>query len=152
MQKTKDNRKVAFSVLGEVVADNDKRRIKIKSPEHYTQQVSRLPLGKQVALTVEEYVATKSQAQHNYYWAILSYLADYSGYESTELHDAIMRRKFGTKQITVGNLKETVRKSISNVAKFPKHEMAELITEVLDLCSQLQINIPTKEELGYLPD
>lgn len=146
----KDNRKIVFSVLGDVVPDGKTHRIKIRSPEHYTQQVSGLPVGKKVAVTIEEYAATKSQAQHNYYWALLGYLAEYSGHEPTELHDAIMRRKFGVKQIVVGDLRETVRRSISNAAKFPKGDMVELIQEVLDLCDKLEIKIPTKEELGYV--
>lgn len=147
----KDNRKIAFSVLGDVVEAEGKKRIQIKSPEHYQQQVSRMPIGKKVALTIEEYTATKSQSQHRYYWALIGYLAEYSGHEPTELHDAIMRRKFGTKQIVVGDLKETVRKSISDAAKFPKGEMIELIEEVLELCRILGIHVPSKEELGYLP-
>lgn len=142
---------MVFSVLGDIVEDGAKKRIKIRSPDHYTQQVSRLPVGKRVALTVEEYQPTKTDSQHKYYWALIGYLADYSGHEPAELHDAIMRRKFGTKQIVVGDLKEEVRKSIANAAKFPLGEMVELIEEVLALCSQLGIKIPTKEELGYLP-
>lgn len=151
MKTLNDNRKVAFSVLGDIVESEGRKRIQIKSPDHYQQQVSRLPAGKKVALTIEEYIATKSQAQHNYYWALIGYLAEYSGHEPTELHDAIMRRKFGTKQIVVGDLKETVRRSISNAAKFPKGDMMELIEEVLELCNKLEIVVPSKEELGYLP-
>lgn len=151
MATPKDNRKAAFSVLGEVVFTEGKKKIQIKNTEYYQLLVSRLAVGKKVALTVEEYVATKSQAQHNYYWALIGYLSDFSGHEPTELHDAIMRRKFGTKQIVVGDLVETVRKSISDAAKFPKGDMSELIEETLELCNKLGIVVPTKEELGYLP-
>ena len=147
----KDGRKEAFSVLADVVLVDGKKKVKMKSPDHYEQSVQRLPVGRKIAVTVEEYTPTKSQSQHNYYWALLGYLADYSGHEPAELHDAIMRRKFGTKQIVVGELKETVRKSISNAAKFPKGDMIELIEEVLELCRKLDIHVPTKEELGYLP-
>lgn len=150
MQKAKDNRKVAFSVLGEVVLSENKKRIQIKSPDHYQQQVAKLVAGSRVALTVEEYQPTKSQAQHNYYWALIGYLADYSGHEPTELHDAIMRQKFGTKQIVIGEVKQQVRRSIANIAKFPKAEMVELIEEVLDICRKQDVHVPTKEQLGYI--
>lgn len=151
MAKPKDNRKKVFTAIAYIVMDRGKKKLQLNSSAHWQMEINKLWPGKKYAITVEEYKPARSKEQLAYYWVLLGYLADYSGHTSEELHDAIMRRKFGTKKIKVGNLEEEVRKSIADTARFPKSDMVELISEALNLCSQLEIRVPTKQELGYLP-
>jgi len=138
------------TAIGTVELVDGKKRVKLRSPEHWQAIVSRLTVGGEYALTIEGLRKSRSQQQLRYYWALLGYLADYSGHEVTELHDAIMRQKFGVKQVVVGSVKETVRRSIADVARFPKEDMVELIDEVLRICQDCGVRVPSKEELGYL--
>lgn len=150
--KPKDNRKEIFTALASVVEVEGKKKFSLNSPGHWQMQVNKLWPGKKYGITVEEYKPTRSREQLAYYWVILKYLADYSGYTSEELHDAIMRRKFGTRTVKIGNLEEEVRKSISDTARFPKGDMVELIQEALDLCVMMEVKVPTPRDLGYLPN
>lgn len=150
MQKTKDNRKVAFSVLGEVVLSENKKRIQIKSPDHYQQQVAKLVAGSRVALTVEEYVATRSQQQLAYHFVLMGYIATDTGHSKEECHDAVMRAKFGTKRVKIGSVIQEVRKSIAERARLLKSDCVELIEYDLQLCAELGISVPDKQELGYI--
>ena len=150
MSKPKDNRKPVFTVLGSVVFDGGKKRIKFNSPEHYHNEVQRLVVGKTVGITVEEYKASRSAAQLAYHWVLLGYMARHTGHTAEELHDMVMRTKFGTKTVRVGSIEQEVRRSISDAARFPKGYMIELIEFDLQLCAELDIRVPSKEELGYL--
>lgn len=144
-------RKPVFTALAELRnTDGGDKKLALLSPQHWQQQVNKLAEGKKYGITVEEYKASRSHQQLAYYWVILSYLANHTGYESEELHDAIMRQKFGVKTVEIGGIKQTVRKSISNAAKFPKSDMVELIIEALEICTKVGVVVPTKEELGYM--
>lgn len=94
---------------------------------------------------------TRSESQLRYYWVIVGLLAEHTGDEDEELHDALMKLKFGTKKVKLGKDIVEVRKSISNKAKFPKLAMMELIEFTLEKCAEMEVVVPTKEELGYLP-
>lgn len=143
-------REVLLTVLGKIIWDGEKKRLEITSPPHFRQALQRLELG-EVALTIEKQKRARSQQQLAYHWVLLGYLSDYSGHTKEELHDAIMRQKFGVTEIQIGDIKQSVRKSVANSALFPKGDMMELIETDLELCSKLGIVVPTKEELGYLP-
>lgn len=93
---------------------------------------------------------TRSENQLRYYWVIVGLLAEHTGDIDEELHDALMKLKFGTKKIKLGKDIVEVRKSISNRAKFPKQDMAELIDFTLEKCIEMEVVVPTKEELGYI--
>lgn len=144
-------RKPVFTALAETRIVEGRHRLAMKSPEHFQAQINKLPIGKTYGVAVEEYKSTRSSQQLAYYWVLLSYLADYSGHEKEELHDAIMRQKFGTKKIVMGPIAQEVRRSISDAARFPKGEMVDLITDVLEICKTVGVAVPTREELGYLP-
>lgn len=101
-------------------------------------------------LTITLKKPTRSEAQLRYYWVIVGLIADYCGYNSEELHDALMKLKFGTKQLKVGKDLVEVRKSISNQAKFKKVDMMELLDFALEKANELEINVPNREELGYI--
>lgn len=93
---------------------------------------------------------TRSESQLRYYWVIVGLLAEHTGDTDEELHDALMKLKFGTKKIKLGKDIVEVRKSISNRAKFPKQDMAELIDFTLEKCAEMDVVVPSKEELGYI--
>lgn len=150
MSKPKDNRKAVFTVLGEIKIEGGKKRLAINSPETYMHQLQQFPVGRKLGITIEEYKAARSSQQLAYHWVLMGYLSRETGYTSEEIHDVIMRRKFGTKEVTIGGITDRVRKSVSDSARFPKSDMVELITFDLELCAELGIRVPTKEELGYI--
>ncbi len=149
-KKPKDNRKAVYTGIAHIVSVEGKKKLALNSPEMWQHQVNKLWEGKKYAVTIEEYKATRSGQQLRYYWAITGLLADHTGYTSEELHDAVMRRKFGTKTVKIADLEEQVRQSISDTARFPKGDMVELITEVLELCVKMEVKVPTMEELGFI--
>ena len=94
---------------------------------------------------------TRSEQQLRFYAVIVGLIAEHTGHTWEELHDALMIIKFGTTKIKVGKDVVHVRKSVSDKARMGKIEMMELIEFALEKASELEINIPTREELGYLP-
>jgi hypothetical protein len=144
------NDKKIFSVLGKVVQNDNRRRLEVNSPTHLHSCLNRLPLGKQITVTFSEKVPTRSEGQLAYHWVLMAYIADHCGYKSEDVHDAVMRVKFGTKHIKIGNLEQEVRRSISDSAKMPLADCMELIDYDLELCQQLEIHVPTPAELGYI--
>lgn len=145
-----NTRKKVFAALATVKTDGGKKKLALLAPEYWQSNVDKLQENKKYGIVVEEYKATRSQAQLAYYWVVLGYLADDTGHSPEELHDAIMRQKFGVKKIEVGGINQTVRKSISNAANFPKSDMVELIMEALDICEKVGVRVPSKQELGYI--
>lgn len=143
-------RKPVFTAIATVELVEGVKKLRLTSPKHWQSMVYKLTPGKRYGVMVSEYKASRSRSQLNYYWAVLGYLSDYTGYQPEELHDAIMRAKFGTTTVKIGPIEQEVRKSISNVARFPTSDMVELITEVLKIAVDLGVHIPTKEELGYV--
>ncbi len=142
-------RKIIFTALA-TIEDGPRKRLKLKSADHWQHWINKLYPGKEYAVTVEEHAAGRSQSQLAYYWVLLGYIADETGHTPEELHDAIVRQKFGTKVIKVGAIEQSVRRSIADSARFPKSDMVELIQTVLELCTGLGIVVPTKQELGYI--
>lgn len=148
--KPKDNRKALFTVLGEVQMDGEKKKFAFSSPDHYHQLIRSLPVGKKLGVTFEEYKPTRTSSQLAYHWVLIGYLAEHTGHTKEEMHDYVMRQKFGTKEVTVLGKTEQVRRSIADMAKMPLSDCVELIEFDLALCSGLEIRVPTKTELGYL--
>jgi hypothetical protein len=109
-----------------------------------------MPLNKQFAVKFTSKVGSRSANQLKYYWVLLGLISDYNGNTPEELHDFVMRAKFGTKIITLGKITQEVRRSISEGARMSASDCIELITFVLDICRDLEINVPTAEELGYV--
>lgn len=145
----------------EVVWDEKERRkrVQLKSDAYFNHFLQRARVGDRGTITVSFKKPTRSQQQLRYYWILVSLLAPHCGYSldemdatltDEEMHDALMRRKFGTKRVMVGGEVETVRRSIANRAGFPKAEMAELIEYVLELCRENGVVVPSMEELGYI--
>ena len=149
---SKHQQKELFTALGKIQIVEGKHRFIPNSTKYLADQLARLPVNKQISCTFTEHIATRSEQQLKYHWILIKYIADYTGYSSTELHDAIMKEKFGVKNILLAGKKVEVRKSISDKAQMPKHKMVELIEYDLEICKFYDIKVPTLEELGYIPN
>jgi hypothetical protein len=95
---------------------------------------------------------TRSEQQLRYYAIVVGLIADYTGNTWEEMHESLMILRFGTKEVKIGKDTVKVRRSVSNSAKFPKGEMCELIEFSIEKANELEIVIPTRESLGYLPN
>lgn len=148
-------RKELFTILGEFqdVVNKDgytETRFVPKSTKHFRTVSSKAPKNKLVAATFYHSVSARSRNQVAYHFVLLRYIAEYTGYSTEELHDAIMKLVFGTKTVSLNGHKVEVRKSLSNAANLPKYEAVDLISYDLELCKTLGIKVPTPEELGYV--
>ncbi len=141
-----------FTVLGTIESVEGVHRFVPSSPGHMRACVSRISLKKRIACTFSEDDSTRSEQQLRYHFVLIGYLADYSGTTTAEMHEAVMILKFGTKTIRIANKEVKVRKSISKSGHLTKTQVMELIDFDLSLCADMQIAVPTKEELGYLPN
>jgi hypothetical protein len=147
-------RKEIFTVAGQIESvkteEGFTRHTFLPDSQRYMRDnLNRVPLKKRIWCTFFEEVAMRSQQQLAYHFVLMGYLADHCGTSKNEMHDAIMRAKFGTKKIKIGDLVIEVRKSLSNEAKMPKYDVVELIEFDLKLCGDLEIRVPSREELGY---
>lgn len=142
--------KKLFSVLGEVSLIEGHKRFVPTSKEFLASMMAGIPIGKKLTCTFSEKIPTRSEAQLHYHWVLLTLISDYTGDTKEELHDAIMRIKFGTKLIRLAGHSVQVRKSISNMGRMTVSQVAELINFDLEVCQKLDIHVPTMEELGYV--
>lgn len=140
----------SFNVIGKIKIVEGKKKFAMNSPEHFSAMIQRFGEGKELTATFSEKKTSRSRSQLAYHWVLIHYLATHTGYEDEELHDAIMRLKFGTKSITLAGQKIDVRKSVSDEAKFPKMDMSELIEYDLQLCAEMNVKVPSAESLGYI--
>lgn len=152
MSKVGTTKKEIFTALGSVrIFDNVKRFVP-DSSAYVRDKFSRMEVGKKISCTFFDKVPTRSQSQLAYHMILMGYLAEHTGQGNTkeEMHDAVMRLKFGTKRIVLKGLNVDVRKSVSDDARFPKWDMMALIEYDLELCTWAGIHVPTMEELGYI--
>jgi len=151
MATSTTTRKEIFTALGQVHVVDGVKKLVLKSPTYYQSQLNHLPTDKTIAITLAENVASRSRQQLAYYFVLVGYIADHCGYTREECHDVLMRTKFGTKKLRFMGKDVEVRKSVSDAARLPTHEMVELINYAKECCDELAIYVPTQEELGYLP-
>jgi len=142
--------KIEFTLLGNFQIIDGEKRFVPKSKDYYNERCSKMPLNVQFALHFTTKVSKRTKSQLAYYWVLVTYLSDYTGFTLNEMHDFIMRSKFGTKIIKLGNFQQEVRKSISDVGDLSVSDCCELIDFTLQLCAENEIRIPTAEELGYI--
>ena len=143
-------RKEAFTVAGDIrLVDGVKRFIPL-SPEHMKSCVRRLTIGERAWCTFFIEKPSRSRAQLAYYFVLIGYMCDHTGYTDKEMHEIIMVEKFGTKAVRFNGKTVRIRETEADIASFPKAKMAELIDFSLQTCSDLNIIVPTKEELGYI--
>lgn len=151
------SRKAIFTVLGEIItltenvegAEIRRHAFKPSSRAHMQVEMMQMKEGP-CAVTFETRVPTRSEQQLAYHMVLMGYIARHTGYTKEEAHDAIMRLKFGTKQISLAGRVTEVRKSVAASSLFPKSDMHALIEYDLEICAQMDIRVPTKEELGYI--
>lgn len=148
----RDGAREIFTANGMIVpVEGGLKRFVPSSPRYVRSCIDKIPAGKKVSMTIAEVGAIRSGSQLRYHWVLMGYLAEHTGFTKEEMHDAVMRLKFGEKEVRFGSHKVRVRKSISNEGRMPKHEVVDLITYDLELCAEFEIHVPTAKELGYLP-
>lgn len=145
-------RKPLFSVLGTAQRVEGKIRFVPKSLDYLNHKLSKLPMGKELELSISAVNVQRSNAQLNYHWVIVGLIAEHTGHTEPEIHDAVLRAKFGEKKIKLGPLDVAVRRSVSDLAKMSKDDMSSLIEFDERLAAELEVRIPTARELGYLTD
>ena len=151
-KKSIPKKRVLFSVIGEVKQVDGRKRFVPKSIHHLNACISRFTVGKKVSATFSEMRFMRSDSQLRYHFVLVGYLAEHCGYTVEEMHDALMRIVFGEKQVKIGDQTVMVRKSISEKGDLMKSECVELIERDLSFCEELEIIVPTPQELGYLPN
>lgn len=142
--------KKLFSVLGEVMIVDGRKRFVPKSKDFLNTLIAGVSVGKKLLCTFYDRVPTRSEAQLDYHWLLMGLISEHTGDTKEELHDAVMRIKFGTKLIRLAGQNVQVRRSISDSGRMTVAEVAELIMYDLEVCERLDINVPTPEELGYI--
>lgn len=134
----------------EIVEQNGDKRAKINATDYYRHFLkTKTKIGDVGTMILKIKKPSRSESQLRYYWIVVGLLADHCGYTSEEMHDALMSLKWGTKVIKLGDKMVSVRKSISNSAKFPKSKMIEQIEFALEKCFEENVLIPSAESLGY---
>lgn len=93
----------------------------------------------------------RSESQLRYHHVLVQYIAEHTGFTHDEVHDWAMRLVFGEKDVVIGGRSTKVRKSLADDGDVMKNEAVELIDFDLGVCADLEIVVPTAEELGYLP-
>jgi len=143
-------RQEQFTVLGKVVLDGEKKRLRFNSPDHYLTQINKIPVDTQLAITISKDVSTRSRSQLAYFMVLAGYIADHTGYTTKEVYPLLIEEVYPPKTIIWKGEERKVRRSVSDVAKMPSYDMIALIEHALATCSELEINVPTAEELGYI--
>ena len=139
-----------FAVLGTIVKVDESKKLKLKSTDYYQSRLDKLPEGKEVHVVVSTKTPTRSQAQLAYFMVLAQYVAEYNGNTQKEMYPILIEDCFEPTYIIWRGEERKIRESLSDVAKFPKYKMQELITNTLVVCKELEIHVPTAEELGYI--
>lgn len=137
------------SFVFEIVEHEGEKRAKIIAQTYYRHFLKSLPLGSKGTMDLTLKKPTRTDSQLRYYWVICGMIAAECGYTKEEAHEWLMICCFGTKKITVNKVEKEVRKSISNGAKMTNQEAQDLIDFALSTCLDLNIKVPSKQELGY---
>lgn len=146
------NRKEIFHVLGKAQFVEGKKRFVAYSPAFLNQKIDSLPLDKELELKFSVHKASRTRSQLAYYWVLIGLLCTYNGDTEKDMHDFILRAKFGTKKMTLGKITQEVRRSMSDTGDLTVSEVVELIDYTQNLCRELNIHIPDAKSLGYLVD
>lgn len=142
--------KEQFTSLGTVVETEQGKKIQLKSTAHYQTQLNKLPIGKEVSIQISTKQYTRSQTQLAYFMVLVGYIADYTGHSKDEMYPILIEEVYPPKEILWKGEMRKVRRSISDMAKMPSYDMGGLIEHALATCSDLEINVPTAQELGYI--
>ena len=136
--------------LGSMQLLEDKVRFIPNSVPHYRHGMSAFPLGSKVRATYKLISRSHTPGQHAYHFVLCGYIAKETGYTKEQTHDAMMKLTFGVKQIKLLGKTFEARESMANAARLTTPQCVELIEKDLEVCADLGIVVPTKEELGYI--
>jgi len=156
MSKSNTKRQEEFTVLGKVVLDTvdgiETKRLRFNSPDHYRTMLQKIPLDKDVAVTISTNVTIRSRSQLAYFMVLATYIADFNGEKVGDTYPHLICDVWEPEETVCpwNGKKRQKRRSVSDVAKMPSHEMDMLIQHAKATCDFLQINVPTAEELGYI--
>lgn len=151
VKKSYPTRHTLFSVRGTIGISGGKKVFVPLSKGHLDAELSDLNVGQKVTVSFNESRYKRSAEQLRYHMVLMGYLGRYCGATKLEMHDAVMRAVFGEKRIKIGKIVLSARQSISDSGRLTKYEVVELIEYDRNLCAELGIRVPTREELGYLP-
>ena len=144
--------KDVFAVIGEFRQVEEFRRAFVPdSSAYYRDRSNRQPLNKKYTCTFSTKIATRSEQQLAYHWILCEYISEHTGFTADEVHQLSKQLVWGTQTIKIGKYTAQVCKSIADRAMTPKYEVVALIEKDLEICADNEIQVPTKEELGYLP-
>lgn len=144
-------KRTLFAVRGKIEYFGGKKVFVPFSKGHLDAELSGLNAGQKVTITFTESRYMRSADQRRYHMVLMGYIGRHCGASKDEMHDAVMRAVFGEKTIKAGSITLTARKSMKDDGNLTKYEAVELIDYDLNLCAELEIRVPTREELGYLP-
>lgn len=108
---------------------------------------ARANTGKEV--TIELVKQTRTTTQLAFVHKLFDYIAGHTGFSKEETKTIEKRRHLTPKEVEVYGQKYLV---LPSLATLPKPEMSEFIERVLADCAELGIVVPTREQLGYLPN
>jgi len=135
----------------QIVKKDGIKKIALISQRYYQHFLNtKTKEGDKGTMTITLAKPTRSEQQLRYYAVIVGLIADYTGNTWEEMHEALMVLKWGKQKVKIGKDIVEVRKSISNGARFKKVDMIEQIEFALEKCFELDIVVPTKQELGYI--
>lgn len=144
-------RKKHFAILGEVKEVEGRKRFVPYSTPHFNACIARLPFGRKLRAEFVEIKYLRSTAQLRYHRVLCGYIAEHSGHTPEDVHAWAMVEVFGAKVVEIAGRAAPVRRSLAEDGDVTKAEAVELIEFDLLVCEELEISVPTAEELGYLP-
>ncbi|KKL59620.1 hypothetical protein LCGC14_2213520 [marine sediment metagenome] len=122
-------------------------RVKTKTPHKFQQYLESLE-GEKCVLELIKYKIPKTVDQLSYVHVLFKYIADYNG-------DTLgATKRIAKERHLPPTPKERYGKTYYDYPScrdLGKWEMSEFIERVLADCVFLEIVVPTREELGYLP-
>lgn len=145
-------RKELFHVLGKAVIIDEKKRFVPYSPAYLNQKIASLPLDKELELKFSVHRATRSAQQLKYHMVLANLIGQHTGLSDNDAHAAILTLKYGLKTVKLGSRTTQIRRSVADNANMDMADMAEVIEFDHELCNDLEIRVPTPEELGYFVD
>lgn len=148
----KQNPKEVFTVLGEVVEVEGKKKFRPNSTTYFNENMSRFMVGKKLVAEFKEFRSLRSEPELRYHMVLCGYISAHTGFTKREVHEAIMKLKFGIKEVKLLGYVAEVRRSISESGDLENWEAVELIEYDLAMCAEMEIRVPTAKELGYLVD
>lgn len=135
-----------------VVENEGKRGPKLNSMAYWLTYFRKFTnIGDKGTITISFKKRTRSENQLDYYFVLCSLIGDYNGNTKEEVHDILATIKWGVKEVKLLGRTFYVRRSISNASKMNMTDMGELMTLALETCAELNIHVPTREEIGYGP-